>query len=193
MNWEKIGPKFIEGKGNFHTGGLWDVHGEYDITLVYPDGTPVRVWNKFPNGVRFIGEKGWIFVSRGGAKISKSDPVAAGKPLKALDASNPGLIKGRPAVPLYKNAIRDCSKHHQNFIDSIKAGVPSIVPAETAHRSCSACLLSWIGMKLGRKLEWDWKAERFVNDAQADSMLDRTERAPYGAKRAYERLSGKKA
>ena len=189
MGWEGIGPKFIEGKGKFHTGGLWDVHGEYDITLVYPDGTPVRVWDKFPNGVRFIGEKGWIFVSRGGAKVSKSDPVAAGKPLKALDASDPKLIKGRPA----KNAIRDCNKHHQNFIDSIKAGVPSIVPAETAHRSCSACLLSWIGMKLGRKLEWDWKAERFVNDAEADSMLERTERAPYGAKRAYERLSKKSA
>ena len=193
MGWEGIGPKFIEGKGKFHTGGLWDVHGEYDITLVYPDGTPVRVWDKFPNGVRFIGEKGWIFVSRGGARVSKSDPVAAGKPLKALDASDPKLIKGRPAAPLYKNAIRDCNKHHQNFIDSIKAGVPSIVPAETAHRSCSACLLSWIGMKLGRKLEWDWKAERFVNDAEADSMLERTERAPYGAKRAYERLSKKAA
>ena len=33
-----IGPKFIEGKGKFHTGGLWDVHGEYDITLVYMEG-----------------------------------------------------------------------------------------------------------------------------------------------------------
>jgi hypothetical protein len=130
-------------------------------------------------------------VSRGSAKVSKSDPVAAGKPLKALDASDKTLIKGKPSVVLYKNAIRDSAKHHQNFINSIKAGVPSIVPAETAHRSCSACLLSWIGMKLGRKLEWDWKAERFVNDAEADAMLERTERAPYGAKRAYKRLSKK--
>ena len=46
-------------------------------------------------------------------------------------------------------------------------------------------------MKLGRKLEWDWKKEQFVNDAEANSMLERTERAPYGAKRAYERLSRK--
>ena len=193
MGWEKIGPRFIEGKGQFHAGGLWDVHGEYDITLAYPDGTPVHVWNKFPNGVRFVGEKGWIFVSRGAAKVSASDPVAAGKPLKALDASDPALIAGEPSVTLYRGAQTDPKKHHQNFIDSIKADVASIVPAETAHRSCSACLLSWIGMKLARKLEWDWKTERFVNDAEANAMLERTERAPYGAKRAYMRLSRKAA
>jgi predicted dehydrogenase len=191
MGWEKIGPKFIEGKGKFHTGGLWDVHGEYDIALTYPDGTSARVWDKFPNGVRFVGEKGWIFVSRGSAKISASDPVAGGKPLKALDASDPALIAGEPSVVLYPRLVKDPAFHHQNFIDSIKAGEPSVVPAETAHRSCSACLLSWIGMKLGRRLEWDWRKERFVDDAEADAMLERTERAPYGAKRAYERLSKK--
>lgn len=48
-------------------------------------------------------------------------------------------------------------------------------------------------MKLARKLEWDWKTERFVNDAEANAMLERTERAPYGAKRAYMCLSRKAA
>ena len=191
MGWEAIGPKFIEGKGQFHTGGLWDVHGDYDITLTYPDGTPVRVWDKFPNGVRFIGEKGWIFVSRGAAKVSASDPVAAGKPLKALDASAPDLIAGDPSVVLYRNAIKNPGRHHQNFIDSIKTKTPSVVPAETAHRSCSACLLSWIGMKLGRKLEWDWRNERFANDDEANAMLARAERAPYGAARAYAKCKAK--
>ena len=191
MGWEKIGPKSIEGKGVFHTGGLWDVHGDYDITLTYPDGTPVRVWDKFPNGVRFIGEKGWIFVSRGAAKATASDPAMAGRPLKALDASAPALIAGKPSVVLYPNPATKPGHHHQNLIDSIKANVPSEVPAETAHRSCSACLLSWIGMKLGRRLEWDWQKERFVNDAEANAMLARAERAPYGARRAYERLSKK--
>ena len=189
MGWESIGAKYVEGKGKFHTGGLWDVHGEYDVTLTYPDGTPVRVWNKFPNGVRFIGEKGWIFVSRGAAKATASDPTVSGKKFKALDASDPVLISGTPKVELYPALVKRPGYHHQNFIDSIKANVPSVVPAETAHRSCSACLVSWIGMKLGRKLEWDWQKERFVNDAEANSMLERTERAPYGAKRAYERLS----
>ena len=191
MGWEGIGAKYVEGKGKFHTGGLWDVHGEYDITLTYPDGTPVRVWDKFPNGVRFIGEKGWIFVSRGAARMTASDPVSPGRRLKALDASDPALIAGKPSVVLYPHFGTGKKSHHQNLVDAIKGDYESLVPAETAHRSCTACLLSWIGMKLGRKLEWDWKKEQFVNDAEANAMLEREERAPYGAKRAYQRLSKK--
>ncbi len=191
MNWEGIGPKYIEGMGKFHTGGLWDVHGEYDITLTYPDGTPMRVWDKYPNGVRFIGEKGWIFVSRGAAKATASDPISPGRKLKALDASDPKLIAGTPSVTLYARAQTDPGRHQQNLLDAIRENRESIVPAEAAHRSCSACLLSWIGMKLRRKLEWDWKNEKFVNAPDADALLQRTERAPYGAARAYARLSKK--
>jgi len=188
MGWEATGPVAIEGKGAFHTGGLWNVHGDYDVTLTYADGTAVRVWDKFPNGVRFIGDKGWIFVSRGAAKMTASDPTAPGKALKALDASDPHLLEGEIGaneVHLYKNA----GTHHQNWIDCIRSRADAIVTAETAHRSCSACLLAHIGMKLGRKLTWDPTAERFVNDAAADAMLAREERAPYGTRRAYERLS----
>ena len=38
-------------------------------------------------------------------------------------------------------------------------------------------------MKLNRPLTWDAKAERFVNDAEANALLTRPERAPYGALR----------
>ena len=190
MGWERTGPVSIEGKGEFHTAGLWDVHGAYDVNLTYADGTRVRVWDKFPNGVRFIGEKGWIFVSRGAAKMTASDPTAPGKPLKALDASDPKLLEGEIGeneVHLYKHR----GNHHQNWIDCIRTRAETLVPAETAHRSCSACLLSHIGMKLARKLTWDPAAERFVNDDTANALLARLERAPYGTRRAYERLSKK--
>ena len=192
MGWEASGPQAIEGKGLFHKTtrdgkpSLWDVHGDYDITMTYANGTQMRVWDKFPNGVRFIGEKGWIFVSRGPARMTASDPVAPGKELKALDASDPALLEGDAGpVKLYKHR----GNHHQNWIDCIRSRAETIVPAETAHRSCSACLLAHIGMKLGRKLTWDPAAERFVNDPGADALLAREERAPYGTRRAFERLS----
>jgi predicted dehydrogenase len=199
MGWEATGPRFIEDKGThfnkFYKGkdgkevlGLWDVHGEYDVLLTYADGTVMRVWDKFPNGIRFIGEKGWIFVSRGPAKATASDPVAPGKPLKALDASDPALLEGDAGpVKLYKHR----GNHHQNWIDCIKSRGETLVPVETAHRSCSACLLAHIGMRLKRRLEWDPVKERFVNDAEADGLLARVERAPYGTRRAYERLAKK--
>jgi len=43
--------------------------------------------------------------------------------------------------------------------------------------------VSWIAMKLGRRLTWDARTERFVGDAAANAMLTRPERAPYGALR----------
>ncbi|MCL2103826.1 MAG: Gfo/Idh/MocA family oxidoreductase [Kiritimatiellaeota bacterium] len=190
MGWEDSGPREIEGKGIFHTKGLWDVHGDYDITMTYADGTKMRIWEKYPNGLRFIGEKGWIFVSRGAAKMTASDPVSPGRELKALDASDPALLEGaigENEIRLYRHR----GNHHQNWIDCIRSRKETIVPAETAHRSCSACLLAHIGMKLARKLTWDSAAEQFVNDDEANALLAREERAPYGTRRAYERLNTK--
>ena len=190
MGWERLGPVSVDGKGVFHAGGLWNVHGDYDITLTYPGEVRMRVWDKFPNGIRFIGEKGWIFVSRGAAKMTASDPLVPGRPLKALDASDEKLLVSDPASePIQLNCHRGV--HQQNWVNAIRTRGESNVPAETAHRSCSACLVAHIGMKLGRKLNWDSAAEKFINDDEANGMLARVERAPYGARRAYEQLSKK--
>jgi hypothetical protein len=35
-------------------------------------------------------------------------------------------------------------------------------------------------MKLGRKLTWDPDMERFTDDSEANSLLSRPQRAPYG-------------
>jgi hypothetical protein len=35
-------------------------------------------------------------------------------------------------------------------------------------------------MKLGRKLNWDPDKEKFVGDDEANSLLSRPQRAPYG-------------
>jgi predicted dehydrogenase len=188
MGWEAMGPVTIEGKGVFHTSGLWNVHGDYDITMTYPGDVKMHIWEKFPNGIRFIGEKGWIFVSRGGAKMTATDPTSPGKPLKSLDASDPKLLISDPASePIKLNCWEGI--HQQNWVNCIKTREESNVPAETAHRSCSACLVAHIGMKLGRKLTWDYKTETFVGDEEANKLLKREERAPYGVRRAFERLS----
>jgi urate oxidase len=48
------------------------------------------------------------------------------------------------------------------------------------HRACTVCLISHIAMKLPRKLNWDIKTERFINDDEANAMLSRPNRYPYG-------------
>jgi len=39
--------------------------------------------------------------------------------------------------------------------------------------------LGLIAMKLGRKVNWDPVAERFVNDPEADRLLSRPMRSPW--------------
>ena len=42
------------------------------------------------------------------------------------------------------------------------------------------CLITHIAMKLDRKLTWNPDKELFVNDNEANAMLSRSQRAPYG-------------
>jgi hypothetical protein len=48
------------------------------------------------------------------------------------------------------------------------------------HRSCSACLVSHIAMKIDGKLHWDPVRERFIDNDQANAMLSRPQRFPFG-------------
>ena len=70
--------------------------------------------------------------------------------------------------------------HHKNWLEAAFAQAP-LAPADIAHRRNTACIVSWIAMKLGRPLEWDPKTEKFRNDPDANALLSRSEREPYGA------------
>jgi hypothetical protein len=135
----------------------------------------VSVSDKHPNGLKFIGDEGWIWVTREGTTTA-SDPGASGTPLPPLDASDKRLL----APEGLKVQLPRSEEHHKNWLDSVRSRQEPIAPARIAHRSGSACIVSWIAMKLGRPVNWDPRAERFVNDPQADALLARKERSPYG-------------
>jgi myo-inositol 2-dehydrogenase / D-chiro-inositol 1-dehydrogenase len=154
---------------------IWNVHQAYRLHYTYPGGITMKVSNTYPNGVRFIGDGGWIFVSRGSEKVTASDPGAPATVLKALDASDPKLIEGAPKVELYKSA-----NHHKNWTDCLASRKEPITPVGNGHYVFTACAIGWVAMKLKRKLTWDAKAEKFVGDEEANRMLRRPERAGYG-------------
>ncbi len=179
MGTELTGPIEIEGRAEFPMTGLWNVHGPYHIEAKYANGATMIIDNNFTNGVKFEGADGWIFVSRGGAKATASDPASAFG--KALEASDPKILNskiGPNEIHLYKS-----EDHHLNWLTSIQTRQPAVTTPEVAHRSTSACILGWIAMKLGRKLRWDPEKETFIGDEQANSMLSRPQRAPYGINR----------
>ena len=179
LNVEHSGPKFIESLAEFPKSGLWDVHGPFHSRLEYADGAVIYMSDKYPVGVKFLGDNGWLWVTRG-----KYQPGSLGpnKPRsEVFDASDlRWLSEGLRAneTRLHHSPKND---HHLDWLTSIKTREQPAAPAEVGHRSCSACLLAHAGMKLDRKLEWDPASEHFVNDKAADALLSRTQRAPYGS------------
>ena len=177
MDTEHTGPIEISGTAEFPARGLWDVHGPFKTAALYANGVRMVVSGEYPNGVRFEGTDGWIFVSRGNETVTASDPVARLKDAQALAASDPRIITsviGPDEIHLYES-----TDHHGNWLDCIRTRRQTIAPVEVAHRACSACLLHHLAMKLKRTLHWDPLKERFKNDDEANAFLSRPQRPPY--------------
>ena len=177
MNAEYTGPVEIWGWAEFPTHGLWDVHGKFKTECIYPNGVHMTISGDFPNGIRFEGTEGWIFVSRGNEQVTNSDPVATLKDSKALAASDPKIITS--VIGPDEIRLPESKEHHGNWLESIKSRQQPIAPVEVGHRACSTCLLHHMAMKLKRKLYWDPIHERFNNDDEANAMRSRPMRAPY--------------
>jgi len=162
MGTELTGPVEIEGKGEFPTDGLWDVHGRFRVEYTYANGVTLTCADGGKNkaGVLFEGTEGWVFVDRG-----------------KIDAEPKSLLRSviKPdEIHLY------VSNHHkQNLVDCIRSRRETIAPVEIGHRSCSVGILGYIAMRLERKLKWDPQRERFTNDDAGNRMLSRSMRGPW--------------
>lgn len=187
MDTEYTGPLEISATASFPAPGtgVWNVHGPFQSKMLYANGVIVKGMDAGPtkpNGLLFIGTEGWIFVSRGGERVTDSDPVTVesfGAEIGPLSASNPKILSELTDrdVHLYVS-----ENHVRNWLDSIRTRKPNIAPAEIGHRSCTVCSLQYIAMHLNRKLYWNPKTERFKNDDEANAMLSNPERFPYQIK-----------
>ena len=170
MGVEQSGPESVEGKLGAaerkrideaqHTNSF-NTAAEFTVDFVYPGGVLLEVVLG-DEGVLFEGEQGRLYVNRG--KIT-------GKPVEEL-AENP---LPADAIKLYES-----NDHMGNFFECIKSRRQPISDVVSQHRSVSACHLANLSLRLGRKLAWDAANERFVGDREADAMLSRPQRSPYG-------------
>jgi predicted dehydrogenase len=108
----------------------------------------------------FIGADGTINATRGG--ISSSPESILREPIGEKDYH-----------------VYPSSSHHANWIECIKSRKDTICSAETGHRSATICHLANIGYQLRRNLVWDPEKESFVNDDEANKLLDHAMREPW--------------
>ena len=131
------------------------------VTMTYANGVELA----FSPGVRqatFHGERGQLRMSR---NRFQTDPPE----LSPTDI-DPGELErwqgdGHVARP-----------HIENWLECIKTrGTPN-APVEAGHRTATICHLANIARALERPLAWNPEQERFVDDAEANGMLDRERR-----------------
>jgi myo-inositol 2-dehydrogenase / D-chiro-inositol 1-dehydrogenase len=133
----------------------------FEITYTYKNGVQLVCMSDGDNGVKFEGEKGWIFVDRG--KIKASDQALLDEPLP------------QDATRLYVS-----NDHMRNFFDCVRDRQKTICPVEVGHRSVTVCHIGNICLRLGGKhLRWDPAKERFEGDTLANEMLSRPMREPW--------------
>ena len=162
MDADQTGPLELSGSGVFPSGGLyntactWQVELKYanDVTVIFTDN------RQNPQGIKFIGNEGSIFVNRG-----KFESQPAG----IIDSSiGPNELH-----------LQTSSNHIDNFISCIKSRAEPVATAEIGHRTATACHLTNICLELKRKLQWDPQKEEFRGDLDADTLISRRMRAPW--------------
>jgi len=161
LGMERSGPVEIEGHGEYPTEGLFDTILTYRIEFTYASGLKIIMTDTGQNrhGVKFVGEKGWIF-TRG-----------------HIEAEPRSLLSeeiGPNEIHLYRSL-----NHARNFLDCVKSRAETITPPEIAHRATSTALLGGIVCQLGRKLRWNPQTEHFHDDAEAERLLSYPMRTPW--------------
>jgi myo-inositol 2-dehydrogenase / D-chiro-inositol 1-dehydrogenase len=145
MDTEYTGPISVESIAEFPKFGSWNVHGDFFVKHEYENDITVYTSGGYPNGIRYEGTNGWIFVTRGAYRATETDPIPEGS-TKALDASSEDILRskiGDNEIKLYVS-----EDQHGNWLDCVQSRKQPISPVEIGHRACTVCLISHIAMKV---------------------------------------------
>ena len=95
------------------------------------------------------------------------------------DLSGLGLYFTTEAVPERGTTSLQHLPHVRNFLDCMKSRQLPAGDIEIGHKSTVPCLIGNIAHRVGQKLLWDAKLEKFSNNPQANSLLSRPYRKPW--------------
>jgi hypothetical protein len=148
----------------FATLDYGDMQIQFEVRgiLTGPEGgLPVRGVNTVGN--LFLGSDGWMWVDGSGFTVYKGESNE-----KALEEKPE---RGGDSTILHmQNFLRACrSRNHRELTAEIEIGAIS----------AALCHLANVSYRMGRKLAWDARNQRFVNDSEADKLLTREYRKPY--------------
>ena len=168
-------PKQITSRGGRML--LHDHASEYpdnmNVTYEYPDGR-LLIYENYPftaygmhgfdNGNVFYGTEGYMIFSRRGAFSTFLG-----------QKGKPGPTEGREI-----RGERGYAEHMAEFLDAVRHRTPTKANPQVAHRSCALVHLGEIAMLTHGRLDFDPASEKFVDCDEANVLLTKKYRQPFG-------------
>jgi len=152
------------GLGMDHTGPVQVLYPEDGgkITYVYENGVRMHHGGGGAGAaVEWIGDRGRVLVNRG--QFLKTDP-----PELAHETIGPNEIH------LYAS-----DNHKDNWLEAVRTRREPICPVEIGHHTANVCNIGNIAYWLKRSLKWDPANEVFVDDPEANRLINRPMRSPW--------------
>ncbi|ADE54304.1 Gfo/Idh/MocA family oxidoreductase [Coraliomargarita akajimensis] len=174
-------PDEYKASGVVASGGLYDTVYHWDLEASYKQGlklhfldnttarkqgrvplaeAEMKRLDKFKNCTVFIGDSGWVAISREGLVTSTPE-------LRRM-AKNPG-----------ERRLVESQWHPINFIDSVRKREQPVSTLDSAVRSDIICHLTDISIRTGERLGWDHRQDTLIGSQTAASMMTRPMRAPW--------------
>lgn len=125
-------------------------------TMKYANGIvmteqPFQEDNDAAQGIKFIGDKGWLKVARG-----------------YIECSDPSLLE-KKEQKVRKGEYEVSAPHMQNFVDCVRSRENPIAPVEVGCSTNTLCCLQNIARELGRPVHWNPATLSFEGDKEAEA------------------------
>jgi len=149
-------PFEVECKATYRHQGFTDNVNGWDAAFSYPGGLKMvfKDSEQQKPGCRFIGDEGWVHVDRSGI-------WAEPESLLTLDFKDTDL------------RLTDSTNHGDDFLACIRSRKDPVSDVDAAHKASILGMLADVAARLEQKLAWDPKTERFQDNDEANTMLQR--------------------
>jgi predicted dehydrogenase len=165
LGMDDSGPVSVEGKATFNPDGWYETPDTTEIQYTYANGVVMTCRQKpgskgNEQGTEFIGEKGSLFVYRGGIKTNPPELLK--------DITLPKIVSSQANIA-----------HVNDFYDCVKSRKTPVADINIGHRSATVCHLGNIAVRSGKKIQWDPKAQQIIGDPEAAKWQTKEYRKPW--------------
>jgi hypothetical protein len=154
----------------------FNVAHEFDVDIRISNGNRIKLISGL-NELLIEGDAGRLRVNRGADVLGR----LTGKIVEQIDADPKARQEiEQLMVEIYGGPLPTHRRgHFQNFFDCVRSGKLPVANVPEHVRAVNACHMANLSLVLGRKVRWDTRQQQFLDDAEANALTRRKQRAEY--------------